>query len=78
MAVVGLAASVPVVTMVIGENGAREISFVVAVTLLVTAVVSILIDKNPPERYADYSGYILGYTGRIRQVSADDSLSKQI
>lgn len=82
MSVVGLsailAAYVPTVTAVVGEAGARAISLLAAFTLLVTAVVSVFVDKNPPERYVDYSRYILGYTGRAEQIQADASLAPDI
>ena len=79
MSVIGLlavlAAYVPSVTTVIGSTGAETIMLIAAITLVFAAVVSILIDRNPPERYNDYSRYILGYAGRIRQISADQSLT---
>ncbi len=82
MSVVGLAAImaayVPAITTAVGDAGAKTVSLVCAVTLILTAVISIFIDKNPPERYVDYSRYILGYTGRIGQVRSDDSLPAKI
>lgn len=69
-----LAAYVPEITVLIGPDPQQKIALVAAVALIVSALGPILISSEPPERFADYSHYILTYHAKIKQTFASHQL----
>jgi len=82
MTVIGLAAlisaNVPAVSGLLGSSGDKIIAVIAAASLLLASAVTFVIGRNPPERFKDYSRYVLGYDSRISELLADDALPKTV
>ncbi len=73
-----VAAYVPSISNFVGSVGVNLISGIAAITLIVSAVISMIIDKNPPVLLVDYSRYILGYRSRIFEILSEPEQSKPV
>ncbi len=73
-----LVAYVPAISQLVGPNANSVVSLVAALTLIFTSLFPLVISRDPPERFMDYSSYILSYDGRIRQIIADTTVNKSV
>jgi len=55
-------------------NANTLIAVVSSVTLVIASTLYMIIGRDPPERYIDYSRYIEGYARRIDEIAANDGL----
>ena len=68
---------VPSFSAAMGPAGSSAVSVVAGLVLLLDTVMPIFIGRDNPERYQDYSKYILGYKDALDQTLDDMKLAAE-
>ena len=73
-----LSQSVPDVKNAVPVSAQSWITAIAAITLVIGSLIYMVVGKNPPERFRDYSHYIDGYANRLEEVLSDAAIADDI